>query len=44
MVVDAWGKILAECGDAPGIAVATLDGDELDALRSAFPALDHRRL
>ncbi len=44
MIVDAWGKILAECGDAPGIAVATLDGAELDALRSAFPAIHHRRL
>lgn len=44
MIVDAWGTVLAECGNTPGIAVAALDSAELDKLRGAFPAVGHRRL
>ena len=44
MIVDAWGTVLAECGNKPDIAVATLNGADLDRLRTAFPAVSHRRL
>ena len=44
MVIDAWGQVLAQCEEAPGIAVADLDLDEISALRERFPALQHRRI
>ena len=42
MVVDAWGKVLAECADEPDIAVAELDMQAMQKIRSKFPALRHR--
>ena len=44
LIVDPWGAVLAELGDTPGIAVATLDFDRLAQVRTSFPALRHRRL
>ncbi len=43
MVVDAWGAVLARCGEEPGIAVAQLDMGAAASIRMAFPALQHRR-
>lgn len=43
MIVDAWGTVLAECDDRPGVAVATLDVNDVDKLRTTFPAVSHRR-
>lgn len=43
-IVDPWGTILAEVGDKEGVAVAELDFDYQDKLRSELPALGHRRL
>lgn len=44
MVVNAWGTVIAECVNGPGLAVATLDRAETDEKRAAFPVLSHRRL
>jgi deaminated glutathione amidase len=43
-IVDPWGRLLGDAGDAPGIVVAALDAEARAAQRRSFPALDHRRL
>ena len=42
-ILGPWGELLAECGDAPGLAMAELDFGAQAALRRRFPALTHRR-
>jgi predicted amidohydrolase len=44
MIVDPWGKILAELADGPGVISAEIDLDHLEKVRSELPALRHRRL
>lgn len=44
MVVDAWGQILAQQPEGPGVVLADLDKTTLAASRMQLPALDHRRL
>jgi len=44
LVCDPWGQVLAECGDAEGIALAELDFDRQAELRRELPALGHRRM
>src|SRR5919108_5679284 len=44
MIVDPWGKILAELPDGPGIAMAEIDLDYLAKVRRELPALRHRKL
>ena len=44
MVIDPWGKVLAELGEAPGIALADLDAAQLADCRQRLPALTHRVL
>ncbi|WP_295810264.1 carbon-nitrogen hydrolase family protein [uncultured Nitratireductor sp.] len=40
MIVDPWGKVLAEVdGDAPGIAIAELDLDQVAVARAKIPNL-----
>jgi predicted amidohydrolase len=43
MIVDPWGTLLATCPDRDGHALATLDLDYLDRLRTDFPALANRQ-
>jgi deaminated glutathione amidase len=43
MIVDPWGKILAEVKDGPGVAVADLDFAAQQDARSTLPCLVHRR-
>ena len=43
MIVDPWGKVIAEAGTEPGLVLATIDLDHLENVRSRLPALDHRR-
>ena len=43
MIVDPWGRILAEASDGPGIVVADLDLGQLAEIRERLPALKHRR-
>ena len=44
MIVDPWGRILAELPDGPGIVIAEIDLDFLTKVRNELPALSHRRL
>jgi predicted amidohydrolase len=44
MIVDPWGKILAELPDGPGVITAEIDLDYLAKIRAELPALEHRRL
>jgi predicted amidohydrolase len=44
LIVDPWGRILAEAGDEPTIVVADCDPQELKRVRAHLPALRHRRL
>lgn len=43
LVVDPWGTVLADLGDAATRAVVDLDLDLVAATRSRIPAIDHRR-
>ncbi len=43
MIVDPWGTVLAQCPDRDGYALATLDLDYLERLRTEFPVLANRR-
>jgi predicted amidohydrolase len=44
LIVDPWGRILAEAPDGIGVAVAELDLAEVDRVRAAIPMAAHRRL
>ena len=43
MIVDPWGTVLAQCPDRDGYALASLDLDYLERLRTEFPALANRQ-
>ena len=43
MIVDPWGTVLAQCPDRDGYALAVLDLDYLDRLRTEFQTLKNRR-
>ena len=42
MIVDPWGVILADAGNAPGVAVAEIDPYRLEQVRRQMPSLHHR--
>jgi nitrilase len=44
MIVDPWGKILAELPDGAGVITAEIDLDYLAKVRAELPCLKHRRL
>lgn len=44
MIVDPWGRVLAEAVDGAGIIGAEIDLDYLARVRAELPALTHRRL
>lgn len=44
MIVDPWGQILARASDAPGLALAEIDLDQVEAVRRSMPVASHRRL
>jgi len=44
LIVEPWGTVVADAPDGPGLAVAELDLDRQQRLRTELPALDHRRL
>ena len=44
MIIDPWGRVMAEVTDDEGVAVADLDPSAQDAIRASLPALAHRRL
>jgi len=43
LVVDPWGVVIAEGGEAPGVVYADLDLARVDAVRSMLPSLAHDR-
>ena len=43
LVVDPWGEVIAEGGDAPGVIHAELDPARVEAVRSLLPSLAHDR-
>lgn len=43
MIVDPWGSVLAEAGDAIGVIAADLDTEAVIAARRRIPSLDHDR-
>lgn len=43
LVVDPWGEVLLDMGEAPGVGFAELDFDRLADVRARVPALRHRR-
>ena len=44
MVVDPWGKIVAERASGPGVVLADIDPSFQDKMRKSLPALAHRVL
>jgi nitrilase len=44
MIVDPWGGVRAQLGEAPGLAAADIDAGQLARVRDAMPVLAHRRL
>ncbi len=44
MIVDPWGRVLAEAENGPGVIVADLDRSALHRVRSSLPSLRHRRI
>ena len=43
-IVDPWGEILAQGGDAPAVVLAEIDRSRLHEVRSGMPVFEHRRL
>lgn len=43
LVVDPWGEVLLDMGDAPGLGFAEIDPARLAEVRARVPALAHRR-
>jgi deaminated glutathione amidase len=44
MIIDPWGKILAELPDGAGVIRAEVDLDYLTKVRTELPCLEHRKL
>ncbi len=44
VILDPWGRTLAEVAEGEGIACATLQAEVLNEVRTRLPALKHRRL
>jgi predicted amidohydrolase len=43
LIVDPWGRVIAEAGIEPGVTVAEIDLSLVDEARGRVPALDHGR-
>jgi predicted amidohydrolase len=43
LIVGPWGEVIADGGDRPGIVLATIDLDEVAAVRAKIPSLSHDR-
>lgn len=43
LIVDPWGEVLADGGEAPGIVYADIDPAQVDRVRSMLPCLEHDR-
>ena len=43
LVVDPWGEVLADGGDAPGVVYADVDPARVEKVRGMLPCLEHDR-
>jgi len=43
LVIDPWGKVILDLGEAPGLGFAEIDDARIDDIRRRIPVLDHRR-
>ena len=43
MIVDPWGSVVAQCSDQEGLALAEIDLDYVDKVRSNMPVFKHKR-
>ena len=43
LVIDPWGEVLADGGEAPGVIYADLDLAQVDKVRGLLPSLTHDR-
>ena len=43
LIIDPWGKIVAELGDEPGIAIAEIDPAKVAKVRGMLPSIEHDR-
>ena len=43
LVIDPWGEVLLDMGDAPGLGFATIDPARIKDVRSKLPTIRHRR-
>ena len=43
LVIDPWGKVLLDMGDAPGIGFCDLDLTAVEEARGKVPVIKHRR-
>ncbi|CAN5287176.1 carbon-nitrogen hydrolase family protein [soil metagenome] len=43
LVVDPWGEVLLDMGEAPGVGIVDLDLERIASVRGRIPTLDHRR-
>ena len=44
LIVDPWGRVLADAGDQPGLALADIDRTLLADIRRRLPVASHRRI
>jgi deaminated glutathione amidase len=42
LIVDPWGMVLADAGEQPGLAVASIEPSRLEQVRRQMPSLQHR--
>lgn len=44
MIIDPWGKILAEADRDPAVIYAEIEGERLQEVRNQIPSLQHRKM
>jgi nitrilase len=44
MIVDPWGRVLDRLPKGSGVVLADVDPQQVDSIRTTFPALQHRRV
>ena len=43
MLVDPWGKVIAELASGEGVIIGDIDAGRIAEVRAELPALEHRR-
>jgi predicted amidohydrolase len=43
LVIDPWGDVILDMGEAPGLAFADVDLGRVSEVRARIPVIDHRR-